>query len=151
MDSGYGCAPGLVARSLRPVAAKAAPSYLLDTAFLMLAAAHRMRRPADFRLTIARGIRVSRSTLTLHYMRGQSASSIVQVPRIGFVVSRAVGNAVARNRVKRRLRAQIRGFLPILPQGVSLVVRARPLAATASSAAIAADLRQALLRLGREL
>ena len=49
---------------------------------------------------------------------------------VGFVVSGAVGNAVTRNRVKRRLRHLAAAQLPDTPAGVDLVVRALPRAAT---------------------
>lgn len=57
-------------------------------------------------------------------------------------MSRAVGNAVMRNRVKRRLRALVSGGLPALPAGVDLVVRANAAAGTATFD----DLRAALDR-----
>ena len=60
--------------------------------------------------------------------------------RVGFVVSRAVGTAVVRNRVRRRLRHLARGYLGSLPGGSLLVVRANPRAATARQADLAADL-----------
>lgn len=44
--------------------------------------------------------------------------------RVGFVVGGAVGNAVVRNRVKRRLREASRGFVVAQPTGFQLVVRA---------------------------
>jgi len=47
-----------------------------------------------------------------------------QPPRVGFVVSKAVGNAVVRNRTKRVLRAIMRARLDRLPDGVDVVVRA---------------------------
>ncbi len=47
-------------------------------------------------------------------------------------MSRAVGNAVVRNRVKRRLRALVAAGLPALPPGVDLVVRANAAAGTAT-------------------
>ena len=50
--------------------------------------------------------------------------------QVGFVVSKAVGNAVIRNRVKRRLRHQVRELLVTAPQGMTVVVRALPAAAT---------------------
>lgn len=50
--------------------------------------------------------------------------------RVGFVVSKKVGNAVMRNRVKRRLRHLVRGQLGTAPAGVNVVVRALPRAAT---------------------
>ena len=51
--------------------------------------------------------------------------------RYGFVVSKAVGNAVVRNRVRRRLREGIRS-LPVEP-GWDIVVIARPKAAAAGA------------------
>ncbi|MGY2876945.1 ribonuclease P protein component [Marmoricola sp. URHA0025 HA25] len=52
--------------------------------------------------------------------------------RVGFVVSRAVGGAVVRNRVKRRLRHLMRERVAAVPSGSLLVVRAQPAAAEAS-------------------
>jgi ribonuclease P protein component len=53
-------------------------------------------------------------------------------PRVGFVVSKAVGNAVVRNRTKRRLRASVATRLTGIPAGLDLVVRANPAAAEAT-------------------
>ena len=64
--------------------------------------------------------------------------------RAGFVVSKAVGNAVVRNRVRRRLRELVRPRLAGLPAGASLVVRALPPAASASFETLGADLDAAL-------
>ena len=47
-----------------------------------------------------------------------------QPPRVGFVVSKAVGNAVVRNRTKRVLRALMSARLDQLPDGVDVVIRA---------------------------
>ena len=49
-----------------------------------------------------------------------------QPPRVGFVVSKAVGNAVVRNRTKRVLRALMSARIDQLPAGVDVVVRAKP-------------------------
>jgi ribonuclease P protein component len=46
--------------------------------------------------------------------------------RIGFVVSKAVGSAVIRNKVRRRLRHLACGYLGSLPGGSLLIVRAAP-------------------------
>ncbi len=51
--------------------------------------------------------------------------------RAGFVVSKAVGGAVTRNRVKRRLRHMVAAQLASGTSGVDVVVRALPAAATA--------------------
>jgi ribonuclease P protein component len=65
---------------------------------------------------------------------------------VGFVVSKAVGNAVTRNRVKRRLRHLVREQLDALPQPGALVVRALPDSSGASGAELAADLTRCLRR-----
>jgi ribonuclease P protein component len=61
-------------------------------------------------------------------------------PKIGFIVSRAVGSAVVRNRVRRRLRELMRSYLQLLPGGSLLVVRANPVAARVDQSDLAADL-----------
>ena len=55
-------------------------------------------------------------------------------PRVGFVVSKGVGNAVVRNRTKRRLRAAVATELAGIPDGADVVVRAQPAAARATYA-----------------
>lgn len=67
-------------------------------------------------------------------------------PRAGFVVSRSVGSAVARNRVKRRLRAAVCSVVGDLPAGALLVVRANPAAAVTSWPDLQRDVRSALTR-----
>jgi ribonuclease P protein component len=97
-----------------------------------------MRRSADFAVTMRRGSRAGRALLSGHLLvrPGEQA----QAPRVGFVVSKAVGNAVVRNKVRRRLRSLVRGYLPTLPGGSLLVVRAHPQAAAARQADLAAEL-----------
>jgi ribonuclease P protein component len=63
------------------------------------------------------------------------------------VVSKAVGNSVIRHRVTRRLRHVVRDRLGTLPDGSSLIVRALPAAAEASSAELRQDFDAALRRL----
>lgn len=67
---------------------------------------------------------------------------------MGFVVSKAVGNAVVRNRVKRQLRHIARDRIETLPAGVSVVVRANP--AAAGSRTLAPDFDSALATLLRQ-
>jgi ribonuclease P protein component len=97
-----------------------------------------MRRRADFTVAVRRGSRTGRALLTGHLLVRPGAGD--QPPLVGFVVSRSVGNAVTRNKVRRRLRSLVRGYLPSLPGGSLLVVRAHRQAATAHQADLAADL-----------
>jgi len=62
--------------------------------------------------------------------------------RVGFVVAKPVGNAVMRNRVKRRLRHLVLAYLLDTPAGTDVVVRALPRAAT-HPAEVGRDLEQA--------
>ena len=52
--------------------------------------------------------------------------SKLEPPRVAFSVPRSVGNAVIRNRVRRRLRAAVREHAPALEPGAAYVVRAAP-------------------------
>lgn len=62
----------------------------------------------------------------------------------GFAVSKAVGGAVIRNRVKRRMRAVMAELLPTLPSGSGVVVRALPASAGATFTQLRDDLSGAL-------
>lgn len=68
--------------------------------------------------------------------------------RLGFTCSRKIGNAVTRNRAKRRLRALARAEMPLHARpGWDYVLVARPGATvTRDFAAMRADLRAALRR-----
>jgi len=68
--------------------------------------------------------------------------------RLGLTVSRRVGGAVVRTRVKRRLREWFRRHRDLFPTGRDFVVIARPAAATASADEVGRELEAALARLG---
>ena len=111
----------------------------------MLPAHHRLVDSDAFRVTVRSGHRSGSRTLVVHLGRDVSGTPA----RAGFVVSKAVGNAVVRNRVKRRLRHLTREHLPSLqelPGSAVLVVRALPASATASYAELGADLDRCLTR-----
>ena len=98
----------------------------------MLPARHRLRERADF-TTAVRGPGASRAggrLIVVHANRTDARAELP--PRVGFVVSKAVGNAVVRNRTKRRLRASVATRLTGLPAGLDVVVRANPAAADAT-------------------
>jgi ribonuclease P protein component len=73
-----------------------------------------------------------------------------QGPRFGFTVTRQIGKAVERNRIKRRLKAAVRGVSPDHARGdFDYVLIARKPALTSAFAAIVADLVKALERVHR--
>lgn len=134
----------------------------------MLPTENRLRRRQDFATAVRRGRRAGRPLLVVHLSSGNpsagGASSKEAPPvgdtrdphaaggssspaRAGFVVGKAVGNAVERNLVKRRLRHLVRERLLQLPPGSLIVVRALPGSSTASHAELARDLDAALRRL----
>jgi ribonuclease P protein component len=107
---------------------------------------HRLTTSAGFTAAVRQGRRAGTRTLVLHLGAGPEADP---GPRVGFVVSKAVGNAVTRNRVKRRLRHLARERLTSLPSCGVLVVRALPAAADAAYDVLGADLDAAFQRLER--
>lgn len=113
----------------------------------MLPAPHRLRRPADFTAAVRRGRRAGGTRLAVHLMLPIELPTPPGPARVGLVVSKTVGPAVVRTRVKRRLRAVASARVRTLPPGALLVLRASPAAADATSADLAADLDRALAKL----
>ncbi|TJY70031.1 ribonuclease P protein component [Arthrobacter sp. CAU 1506] len=108
----------------------------------MLSSQHRMRASADFSTTVRSGVRSGRRNLVLY----AAAENRTQPTAFGFIVSKAVGNAVIRNRVKRRLRELAATSLRDnqYSHGLAVVVRALPAAASADFDALEHDYRKAL-------
>ncbi|MET9296899.1 ribonuclease P protein component [Streptomyces sp. NPDC003077] len=117
----------------------------------MLPTDNRLRRREDFATAVRRGRRAGRPLLVVHFRNvapdPHAAGGSVPPARAGFVVSKAVGNAVTRNKVRRRLRHLVRDRLDRLPAGSLVVVRALPGAGDASHDELARDLDTALRRL----
>ncbi|MFI9415082.1 ribonuclease P protein component [Nocardia gamkensis] len=130
----------------------------------MLPEPYRLHHRADFSRTVRRGQRIGRRDLVVHalahgYDGGVGANGrhdqvpddlLVRVggPRFGLIVSKAVGNAVIRHRVARRLRHMCAQVVDELPPGTDVVIRALPGAATASSEDLLRQVRIALRKLG---
>lgn len=174
MVSGCACVPARVVRSSTPVAARAAQSSrpdLHNTASAggevfrrriapvaigsVMASIHRISTRSDFSRTLKKGVRVSSRDLLLTVLvlptqwpddtGGRVGVASSGGPWLGLIVSKSVGNAVIRHRVARRIRAafdEVRGDCPTTE--TSIVVRALPSAAEASSVELAAQLRKAL-------
>ena len=81
----------------------------------------RMRLPAEFSAVYEARVRESRGPLTVY-----ARPNDLPHPRLGLSVSRKVGTAVRRNRIKRRVRESFRLLQHDLPQGYDLLVVVRP-------------------------
>jgi ribonuclease P protein component len=84
---------------------------------------HRLSRSRDFDAVYRHGRSVSTRFLVLYWFARVEDGD---APRLGLAVPKAVGTAVVRNKMKRRLREAFRTRLPELPQGQDYVLVVRP-------------------------
>ncbi len=105
----------------------------------------RLVKRADF-LRLARGRKWAATGLVLQM--GQTPAEKITQPdavRAGFTVTKKVGNAVVRNRAKRRLREAARAVLPLYgAPGCDYVLIGREATLTRPFTALIEDLKQAL-------
>jgi len=103
-----------------------------------------LKKRADF-LRAARGIRRVEGAVTLETCATPEAEALHGRLRIGFTASKKIGNAVARNRAKRKLRAAAQELLPLLGRpGHDYVLVARGTAVARPFAALLSDITTAL-------
>ena len=88
---------------------------------------HRLQRNGDFRFIFAKGNSVANRLYVLYVIRKDRS----RPSRVGFSVSKKIGNAVVRNRVKRLMREIVRKRLWRFTGGYDLVIIARKGAAEA--------------------
>ncbi|MPY10622.1 ribonuclease P protein component [Arthrobacter bussei] len=113
----------------------------------MLPVIHRVRAAADFARTVRSGVRSGRRNVVLYGCRTPADAP----SRVGFIVGKNVGNAVARNLVKRRLRHVMAEWIRTHPQGFDVVVRALPASAGAEWAEVRRDVTGGLAAVARKL
>jgi ribonuclease P protein component len=88
---------------------------------------HRLRKHADYQLVYKAGRKqFARQLAYFHAPRPANRRSDTTGPRIGLTVPKALGKAVDRNRIKRRLREAVRAALPLLTSPVDVVLHPRP-------------------------
>ena len=111
----------------------------------MLPRAHKLTSSAEFRRVISKGGRAGTRTLVVHYYT-RTDTVISGGPRFGLIVSKQVGNAVARHRLSRQLRHVCADLAGHLDCDVDIVVRALPASAEASSAQLLKDMESGIVR-----
>jgi ribonuclease P protein component len=84
----------------------------------------RLSRSRDFDAVYRQGRSASTRYLTLHWFPREDDPD--GEPRLGLAVPKTIGNAVARNRVKRQLRATWQELPAEAPRGHDYVLVARP-------------------------
>jgi ribonuclease P protein component len=99
------------------------------------------------RRSVRAGARAGSRTVVLHLGEAREPAASAKV---GFIVSGAVGGAVVRNRVRRRLRHLVGERLGELSPASVLVVRALPAAASATYDELRADLGRCLERVATQ-
>jgi ribonuclease P protein component len=104
----------------------------------------RLKRRTDFRAIAETGVRAPAKAFVLQALRREEMGAV----RVGFTVSRQVGNAVERNRVRRRLReaARLKSETAFAP-GYDYVLIGRRNALTCPFSDIARELDGALRRI----
>jgi len=93
---------------------------------------HRLRKHADYQLVYKAGRKqFSKQIAYFHALRpplgpnGKATRSDTPGPRIGLTVPKALGKAVDRNRIKRRMREAVRAALPLLSSPVDVILHPR--------------------------
>lgn len=131
----------------------------------MLPAHHRLRSSVQFVQTIKRGHKKGSRTVVVYIYTPAPPKRIGKIhtpridswggPRMGVVVSKAVGNSVVRHNTARKIRAAMSSILSDeagvgIETHSNIVIRALPHSATASTEEVEKDVRSCLRRIAKQ-
>ncbi len=105
----------------------------------------RLRRQAEFEAVYEKKVFAANEVLVIN-----GAANGSTVTRLGLSVGRKVGNAVVRNRWKRRIREAFRQMQHELPPGIDIIIRPRK-EAVCEYQTIRQSLKQLTIRISRKL
>jgi ribonuclease P protein component len=111
----------------------------------VLAKSNRVVRAADFRATMRTGKRFNAPHMVV-YLRDREEG---EPSRFGFVISKAVGGSVVRNRLRRRMRAISYDLVKGGSTGKDIVVRALPGSASLDWSALRSEIVANIARSSR--
>lgn len=115
----------------------------------------RLLRHADFERVYKQGKRHFSASMTVFYLqRARAAAGPKEVApglRIGFTVGRALGGAVQRNRMKRRLREAVRLTRPSSGASADVVINPKKVLLSTDFQAVLNEVRQAFVVIERKL
>lgn len=92
---------------------------------ILLTQKYRLKSKADFGKTYRYGQSRANAYLVLYFFPHGEKTRALENPRIGFSVSKKLGNAVVRNKIKRRMRAAIKPYLQRIRPDVDIIFIAR--------------------------
>jgi ribonuclease P protein component len=85
-----------------------------------------LRKHADYQRVYKSSRKQFSASMTYFFApQPQVETSAVDSPRVGLTAGRVLGNAVERNRIKRRMREAVRRNLHLLPQRTDVVLHPR--------------------------
>jgi ribonuclease P protein component len=115
----------------------------------------RLLRHVDFERVYKQGRRHFSASMTVFYLRRPEAvaagAKAPQGLRIGFTVGRALGGAVQRNRMKRRLREAVRLSMPANTPGADVVINPKRGLLTVDFEVVVNEVRQAFVVIQKKL
>ncbi len=87
----------------------------------------RLRRHADYQLVYKAGRKQHSPSMSYFFLLRTAEEQTLSYtgPRVGLTAGRVLGNAVDRNRIKRRMREAVRANLALLPQHADVVLHPR--------------------------
>ena len=98
----------------------------------------RLLKHADFQVVYKQGRKHFSGNMTAFYRENQSIAG----PRVGFTVGKVLGGAVARNRIRRRMRSAVRNHLRELARPLDVVLHPRKSVLTLEFSQLDAEIMQ---------